>query len=111
MNRLIEFIKLLMLGKLPCAFNALTGYYCPGCGGTRSVRALLSGHLLQSFFLHPIPVYVIIAVTFNLLLKIIKKDNYRFSPIWLWTALAVVIINVVIKNIMLLIGVDLLNIF
>ena len=23
----------------PCGFRFITGYYCPGCGGTRAVRA------------------------------------------------------------------------
>lgn len=30
----------------PCAFHMLTGLYCPGCGGTRAVRALMHGRLL-----------------------------------------------------------------
>ncbi len=32
----------------PCVFYAATGYYCPGCGNTRSVRAMLHGHLLTA---------------------------------------------------------------
>jgi Protein of unknown function (DUF2752) len=27
-----------------CPFNALTGLDCPGCGGTRAVHQLLTGH-------------------------------------------------------------------
>ena len=27
----------------PCMIHTFTGYYCPGCGGTRAVHALFSG--------------------------------------------------------------------
>lgn len=39
----------LLDAKVPmpkCAFRAWTGLYCPGCGGTRAARALLSGDLI-----------------------------------------------------------------
>lgn len=31
-----------------CPFLALTGYWCPGCGGLRAVYALTHGHPLQA---------------------------------------------------------------
>ena len=31
-----------------CTFHQLTGYHCPGCGGTRCVAALLHGDILQA---------------------------------------------------------------
>ena len=37
----------------PCLFHTVTGYYCPGCGGTRAVCALFQGHFLISFLEHP----------------------------------------------------------
>jgi len=32
-----------------CPFNALTGLYCPGCGGLRAVNDLTDGHLGAAF--------------------------------------------------------------
>lgn len=32
-----------------CVLHNLTGYYCPGCGGTRAIHALLHGHIVRSF--------------------------------------------------------------
>jgi hypothetical protein len=37
---------IVLLVSPPCAFNVLTGLYCPGCGGTRAVRALAQGDVL-----------------------------------------------------------------
>ncbi|MBQ6855594.1 MAG: DUF2752 domain-containing protein, partial [Lachnospiraceae bacterium] len=48
----MEIFWLMVRGKLPCMFRMLTGLYCPGCGGTRAVKALLTGHPIQSFLYH-----------------------------------------------------------
>lgn len=42
---------------LPCLFHTLTGYYCPGCGGTRACIAFLHGHFLRSLLYHPVVPY------------------------------------------------------
>jgi Protein of unknown function (DUF2752) len=31
-----------------CPFHAATGLWCPGCGGTRALRALLRGHVVTA---------------------------------------------------------------
>lgn len=41
----------------PCIFHRLSGLYCPGCGGTRAVKALMEGHFVASFFHHPFVLY------------------------------------------------------
>ena len=36
-------------GNLPkCIFHELTGFYCPGCGGQRSLHSLLNGNFLKA---------------------------------------------------------------
>ena len=37
----------------PCVFNKVTHLCCPGCGGTRSLRALLRGEFLKSLYDYP----------------------------------------------------------
>lgn len=39
---------------LSCPVYDLTGLYCPGCGGTRSLTALLHGKILLAFHENPI---------------------------------------------------------
>lgn len=37
-----------------CYMYRMTGYYCPGCGGTRAVQALVHVELLRSLRCHPV---------------------------------------------------------
>lgn len=48
---LTENAGILALGE--CRFRLFLGLYCPGCGATRSLRALFSGHLLHACLLYP----------------------------------------------------------
>lgn len=41
-------------GLPPCLFHALTGLYCPGCGSTRALHALLHGDLAQAMAMNPL---------------------------------------------------------
>jgi len=41
-----------------CPFNALTGWYCPGCGGQRSLHMLLHGRFLEALHLNALAVLV-----------------------------------------------------
>lgn len=41
----------------PCLFHRISGLYCPGCGGTRAVKALLEGHFIDCLFYHPFVFY------------------------------------------------------
>ncbi|WP_019630682.1 DUF2752 domain-containing protein [Actinomadura atramentaria] len=37
-----------------CPFLALTGFYCPGCGGLRMVNSLVHGHVGTAFGSNPL---------------------------------------------------------
>ena len=53
-----RYSAILQKFSLPCAFRLMTGYYCPGCGGTRAVKFFLSGHFIKSFIYHPLIPYL-----------------------------------------------------
>jgi len=64
---LIEVAALvLVLGaayfQLPigCPFKAITGYPCPGCGGTRALIALLHGQIIEAIMINPLSVLLIL---------------------------------------------------
>lgn len=42
---------------LPCVLDTFFGFYCPGCGGTRALKALFQGKLLLSLWYHPLVLY------------------------------------------------------
>lgn len=37
-----------------CPFHALTGLWCPGCGMTRALHALVHGDVLQALHMNPL---------------------------------------------------------
>lgn len=68
---------------LPCWFNLLTGYLCPGCGGTRSFYALMNGDIISSFKYNAfVPVMSIFAIIIycRLFLKIVCNKNIKIFP-------------------------------
>lgn len=38
----------------PCLFRTVTGFYCPGCGATRALHALLHGELAVAWSMNPL---------------------------------------------------------
>jgi hypothetical protein len=100
----------------PCLFHAATGYYCPGCGGTRAVYALFSGHPLRSFRYHPVVLYVALVGGYFMISQTIERLSVHrlavamhFRVAYLWGTLFLIVGNVLVKNALLfLLGVDLL---
>ena len=116
----------------PCLFHWITGLYCPGCGGTRAIGALLQGRLLKSFCYHTFVLYAVIAVMVEMgcfavgmmcrlrrrkvekqedrewKKKAIERFQKRYAR-WVLAAVWIVGVNWGIKNVFLLMGIDLLK--
>lgn len=92
--------------KFPCIFRMLTGYYCPGCGGTRALRALLRGHFLQSVYYHPLVLYLAVLVIWWLA-RLVRcaffgKEAGNFFRNWMAAAgILLVLVNWIGKNLVL----------
>lgn len=103
----------------PCVLYAVTGFYCPGCGGTRACAALLKGRFLLSFCYHPVVPYCgalyalfMISHTVERLICRLQKGYGKDVPacsgigmtyrnIYVYIALALAIINIAAKDIAL----------
>ena len=92
---------------IPCIFFLTTGYYCPGCGGTRAVYALFHGHFIRSFLYHPFVLYAAVVGGWFLVSQTIErvsahriKIGMRYRDCYLWIGLAVVLVQFLVKLIL-----------
>lgn len=91
-----------------CGLYFLCGIYCPGCGGTRAVKALLDGAVLQSVWYHPLVLYSVILFGGFMVTHTLERFHvkgicgWRFHSWYLYGALAILILNFILKNILLL---------
>ncbi len=94
-----------------CAFRALTGMFCPGCGGTRAMIAFLTGHFLQSIWYHPlVPYSGVLYFGFMLTHTLVKIPfvrkafprlrGMRFRDWYMYVAIGLVILNCILKNVL-----------
>ena len=90
------------------------GFYCPGCGGSRSLSALLDFKFIKSFIYYPpilITSFILLYTDIRILISLIKKEkkirgvSYRIFLVIPYAVIA----QFVIKNLLLLFGIDLLG--
>ena len=89
-----------------CQFLKYTGLYCPWCGGTRAVMALLKGNLIESLYYHTIVIYVVLIGFLFMVRRVISylcpfKTKKYYSNTYIFLGFVVVLVNWLIKNIML----------
>lgn len=87
-----------------CMFLRATGLYCPGCGGTRAVMALLRGDILLSAKYHPAVIYgVVLFVVYFVSQTLMRLTKGRIKglsmrPAYLYILLAIIVINFMVRN-------------
>lgn len=62
-----------IIRKMPCFFKEVTHFYCPACGGTRSVMALLHLDIKRAFLCNPTVVYVVIMLLWCIMGYCVQK--------------------------------------
>lgn len=106
----ILYLKNIQAGIYPpCLFNEYLGIYCPGCGGSRAVKELLSGNFITSLYYHPLVPYAAGIYFFFMgswTLSFLTKGHIRgirFRNWFLYGALIVLGANFILKNLLRLI--------
>ncbi len=101
--------------SFPCAFLNLFGLYCPGCGGTRALGALLEFNLVKAFLLYPPLIITVGFILYIDILGIVSIIKKTYAPIRSFRGIYTVIIPIsimlffIIRNITLLLGFDLVE--
>lgn len=106
----ILFILIVISGtiKLDCIFKKLFNISCPGCGLTRSFRALLRLNIITSFkynIFGPILFIIIIIGIIFLIKDIIKNEDkaikytYKILNKYYYIVIICLIISMIINNI------------
>lgn len=97
------------LPEVPCIMSTVIGLYCPGCGGTRALDALVHGRILLAVWYHPlIPYAAVIMGGFMLTqglhrLGLKRIRGWRFHNWYLYGAIVIVAVNFLIKNLLRLV--------
>lgn len=91
--------------NMPCFFHLLTGYWCPGCGGTRSVLALFDGNIISSLKYNPAPVIIITMVILGYIQIILNAHGSRHRILprndnYIIIIVAVMLIYYLLRNFM-----------
>lgn len=85
----LAFSAPLWTGRLPgCVFRRLSGWNCPGCGGTRATLALLAGDLPRALRMNPLLV-VLAGAALVLGLRAVWRERRGHVPAfpdlsWRW---------------------------
>lgn len=90
-----------------CLFLKTFHLYCPGCGGTRSLKALINFDIISSFRYNAcLPLAVIIYIYYNVryIVAIVRKNEAYFEKekyVLLKYYSVFVIVNFILRNILL----------
>ncbi len=87
-----------MLGVyVPCIFRKITHLYCPGCGTTRMLAAILTGDFYQALRYNPLicillPLAIVYLVDYLINQARGRKSLLVRTPNWFWISMIVVLV-------------------
>lgn len=87
-----------------CPLYTITGYYCPGCGGTRAFAAFFAGQFRRSFRYHPAVCYGLAYVFLFMGSRILngltrgRTPKVRFRMAYVFLGIFLILLNFFVKN-------------
>ena len=102
---IIKVMHIDILHIIRCSFHALTGLYCPGCGGTRAVYWLLKGNVAYSLHYHSIVLYGAVLYVWYMLSNTVQYVSrgritigMKYRPVYGKIAVVLLVVNTIWKN-------------
>ena len=92
-----------------CHFFKAFGLYCPGCGGSRSLNALLNFNPIRSFIYYPpilISSLLLLYADVYFLYSAARRREFKFNRKFLLIIPVSILLSFVVKYILLLFGID-----
>lgn len=107
-----------LIPNMPCILHDVFRIYCPGCGGTRAIFALLKGNVVESFCSNPLIIIggvLVLYYEIGVAVTLLKRNGKRYYttsivPVIIFAVIAIVF--TVVRNYLLIAcGIDLLQDF
>lgn len=106
---LIKVYGIKLASSVPrCIFLRTTGFYCPGCGGSHAIDALLSFHVIEAALYHPAVVYFAAVIGWYLISHTIEylsagrfAIGMRYRDIWMIAGVVLILGNWILRNVLL----------
>lgn len=80
---------------LPCLFNRLTGYKCPGCGMTRAANAIMHRDIRAAYGYNKLLFITPIGLMVYIFFRIFNRETDKL----LWLYILIIILYGIIRNI------------
>lgn len=90
---------IIYLKKVPCIFHKLTNLYCPGCGITRMIEALINLNVYQAIRYNPLVFILLILGVIYIIVCIFKKSFIKISANKLVMLVGVIFLFWILRNI------------
>lgn len=90
---------------LPCPFNFLMGFYCPGCGTLRALHQLLHGNVFAAIKLNALTVFFVPFIGYSFVsyittgIKGWSLPKVFIPAVLIWILLGAVILFGILRNI------------
>lgn len=81
----VYYLITYLLFQESCTTRILTGFPCPGCGMTRAMILLLTGHLAESMQMHPMaPLWLLLGIIFFIRRYVLGRELHEEKKIGIW---------------------------